>query len=171
MLRGGLFPIISTPTYNCLHAGLCAQGDNMTQAVVLYRRMVKIGIRGKKCVVLRFLNRSVPHGDGHTGSKAEVLFGDMLVVRCSLNVVTCTAFVKGFCAFGQVHHARNMMQHMASIGIVANVVTYTLSSVSVSKGEQANQLGSMECVKKEGLIFVAEWRRKNCVNRISAYNV
>jgi hypothetical protein len=64
-----------------------------------------------------------------------------------------------------------MMQHMASIGIVANVVTYTLSSVSVSKGERANQLGSMECVKKEGLIFVAEWRRKNCVNRISAYNV
>lgn len=62
-----------------------------------------------------------------------------------------------FCAFG-----RNMMQHMASLGIVANVVACTtLIPVSVRKGERANQLGSVDCVKMmKQLIFVAEWRRK-----------
>lgn len=47
MLRVGLFPIIATPTYNRLLAGLYTRGSNVKQAVVLYRRMVKIGIRGK----------------------------------------------------------------------------------------------------------------------------
>ncbi|KQK03869.2 hypothetical protein BRADI_2g10311v3 [Brachypodium distachyon] len=137
MLRGGLFP--SVPTYSCLLAGLCTRGGNLKQALVLYGRMVKMGVRGNIVSYSGFLNALCRT---EMVTQAEVLLGDMLVAGCPPNVVTCTALVKGLCTIGRVHHARIVIKHMVNLGIVPNVVTYTtLMSGLCKEGRMGEAVG------------------------------